>query len=260
MPKKWLLLALFVILALSVMMYQSNRRYWLPFQFLTAVLNRVYEVKISVKDAVTSPFHRMFLREEENNRLKAELSKLLQEQQQCRETSLENQRLKDILSLRERDHRYVTAARVIAKSTDHWSNTVIIDKGSSDGVAKEMIAVTDRGLTGKISDISRSFSHLLLLTDINFSVAARLQDSRIEGIVSGTGFRKCHMKYVPAEEEVKKGAIVITSGLDSLFPPGIPIGYVSDVDKKNVGIFQEIEVLPFVNNIKLEIVAIIKKE
>ena len=68
------------------------------------------------------------------------------------------------------------------------------------------------------------------------------------------------MKYVPAEEEVKKGAIVITSGLDSLFPPGIPIGYVSDVNKKNVGIFQDIEVLPFVDNIKLEIVAIITKE
>ena len=260
MPKKWLLLSLFVILALSVMMYQSNRRYWLPFQFLNTVLNRVYEIKISAKDAITSPFHRMFLREEENNRLKAELSKLLQEQRQCRETILENQRLKDILSLKERDYRYVTAARVIAKSTDQWSNTVIIDKGMSDGVAKEMIVVTDRGLTGKISDISHSFSHLLLLTDINFSVAARLQESRIEGIVSGTGFRKCHMKYVPAEEEVKKGAIVITSGLDSLFPPGIPIGYVSDVNKKNVGIFQDIEVLPFVNNIKLEIVAIIKKE
>jgi rod shape-determining protein MreC len=260
MPKKWLLLSLFVIVALSIMMYQSNRRYWHPFQFLNTVLHRVYEIKVSAKDSITSPFHRMFLREEENNRLKAELSRLLQERQQCRETLLENQRMKDILSLKERDYRYVTAARVIAKSTDQWSNSVILDKGMSDGVAKEMIVVTDRGLTGKISDISRSFSHLLLLTDINFSVAARLQESRVEGIVSGTGFRKCHMKYVPAEEEVKKGAIVITSGLDSLFPPGIPIGYVSDVNKKNVGIFQDIEVLPFVNNIKLEIVAVIKKE
>ena len=260
MPKKWLLLSLFVILALSVMMYQSNRRYWLPFQFLNTVLQRVYEIKVSAKDAITSPFHRMFLREKENNRLKAELSRLLQEQQQCRETILENQRLKDILSLRERDYRYVTAARIIAKSTDQWSNTVSIDKGMSDGVAREMIVVTDSGLAGKISDISHSFSHILLLTDINFSVAARLEESRVEGIISGTGFRKCHMKYVPAEEEVKKGARVITSGLDSLFPAGIPIGYVSDVNKKNAGIFQDIEVLPYVDNIKLEIVAIIAKE
>lgn len=260
MPKKWLLLSLFVILVLSIMMYQSNRRYWLPFQFLNSTLNRVHEIKISVKDAITSPFHRMFLREEENIRLKTELSKLLQEQRRCRETILENRKLKDILSLKERDYRYVTAARVIAKSTDQWSNTVIIDKGISDGVAREMIVVTDSGLAGKISDVSHSFSHILLLTDINFSVAARLEESRVEGIISGTGFRKCHMKYVPAEEEVKKGARVITSGLDSLFPAGIPIGYVSDVNKKNAGIFQDIEVLPYVDNIKLEIVAIIAKE
>ena len=260
MPKKWLLLALFVILSVSIMMYQSNRRYWLPFQFLNTALHRIYEIKVAAKDAVTSPFHRMFLREEENNRLKAELSRLLREQQRYRETILENQRLKDILSLKENDHRYVTTARIIAKSTDHWSNTVVIDKGMSDGVATEMIATTEKGLAGKISDISPSSSQLLLLTDINFSVAARLQESRVEGIVSGTGFRKCHMKYVPADEEVTKGAIVITSGLDSLFPPGIPIGYVSAVNKKNAGIFQDIEVLPFVNNIKLETVALIEKE
>lgn len=260
MPKKWLLLSFFFILALSIMMYQSNRRYWLPFQFLSTALNRAHEIRISAKDAITSPFHRMFIREEENIRLKAELSKLLQEQQRCRETILENRQLKDILSLRERDYRYVTAARIIARSTDQWSNTVMIDKGMSDGVAKEMIVVTDSGLAGKISDISNSFSHMLLLTDISFSVAARLQESRIEGIVSGTGFRKCHMKYVPAEEEVLKGAVVITSGLDSFFPPGIPIGYVSGVNKKNAGIFQDIEVIPYVDNIRLEIVAIVAKE
>jgi rod shape-determining protein MreC len=112
----------------------------------------------------------------------------------------------------------------------------------------------------KISDVSGSFSHVLLVTDINFSVAGRLQESRIEGIVSGTGFRKCQMKYVPYEEEVKKGDIIITSGLDSLFPPGLPIGYVSAVNKKNIGIFQDIEVLPFVDNRKTEVVMIIRNE
>ena len=230
MPKKWLLLSLFVILVLSIMMYQSNRRYWLPFQFLNSTLNRVHEIKISVKDAITSPFHRMFLREEENIRLKAELSKLLQEQRRCRETILENE-TKGHSFLKERDYRYVTAARVIAKSTDQWSNTVIIDKGISDGVAREMIVVTDSGLAGKISDVSHSFSHILLLTDINFSVAARLEESRKEGVISGTGSRKALLKYIPYEDEVKVGDIVITSGLDQLFPPGIPVGFISKIDK-----------------------------
>lgn len=259
MPKKRLLLFLFVIISLSVMTYQSNREHLLPFKFLTNMLNSVHNVKNSIKNSVSSPFRRMFLREEENIRLKAELSQLLREQQKYREVLQENKRLRELLSLKESEHRYVGAARIIAKSTDQWSNTLMLDKGTSSGIAKDMIAITDKGLAGKISGVSASYAYLLLLTDINFSAAARLQESRVEGVLSGTGFRKCKLKYVPAEEEVKIGAIVITSGLDALFPQGIPLGYVTKVNKKGIGMFQDIEVLPFVDSAKLEEILIIEK-
>ena len=143
---------------------------------------------------------------------------------------------------------------------EQWSNTVVLDKGLSDGVGKDMIAVTNTGLVGKISGVSRSFSYLLFLSDINFSAAARLQQSRLEGVISGTGFRRCQLKYVPYEEKIKKGDIVITSGLDLLFPPGIPIGYVSKINKKDIGLFQDIEVTPFTDDAKIEFVSIIKRE
>jgi rod shape-determining protein MreC len=123
-----------------------------------------------------------------------------------------------------------------------------------------MIAVTEKGLVGKISEVSGSYSYLLLLSDINFSAAVRIQESRIEGVVSGTGFRKCQLKYIPYEEEVKKNSIIITSGLDQLLPRGIPVGYVSKVNKKDIGFFQEIEVLPFVDLSKIEAVSIIHRE
>ncbi len=260
MPKKRLLLFLFIIISLSVMTYQSNREHLLPFKFLTKILNSVHNVKNSIRNSVSSPFRRMFLREEENIRLKAELSHLLREQQKYREVLQENKRLRELLSLKESEHRYVSAARIIAKSTDQWSNMLMLDKGTSSGIAKDMIAITDKGLAGKISGVSASYAYLLLLTDINFSAAARLQESRIEGVLSGTGFRKCKLKYVPAEEEVKTGDIMITSGLDALFPQGIPLGYVTKVNKKGIGMFQDIEVLPFVDSAKLEEVVIIKKE
>jgi rod shape-determining protein MreC len=184
---------------------------------------------------------------------------MLKEQQKYREVFLENRRLRELLGLKEKEQRHVTTARVLARGTDQWSNTLILDKGAGDGITKDMIALTEKGLVGKISEVSGSFSYLLLLSDINFSAAARLQENRTEGVISGTGFRKCQMKYVPSEEEVKKGDTVITSGLDSLFPQGIPVGYVSRVNKKNVGMFQDIEVKPFVDNNKVEVVAIIRK-
>ncbi len=259
MPKKWLFLFLFVIITLSLMTYQSNRQHWFPLKFLNNTFNMFHDLKHSFIDSIKSPFQKMLIREEENRRLQAELAKLLQEQQQYREVLLENKRLKDILSLKEKEHRYVASAHVIARSTDRWSNTFIIDKGLPHGIEKDMAVVSNQGLAGKISGVSGSYSYLLFVTDMSFSAAARLQESRVEGVIAGTGFRKCRLKYIPYEEEVKKGDIVITSGLDLLFPPGIPVGYVSKVDKSNIGIFQDIEVLPFVDNTQLEVVVIIKK-
>ncbi|MEW6214008.1 MAG: rod shape-determining protein MreC [Nitrospirota bacterium] len=260
MPKKRLLLFLFIIItSLCLMTYQNNREHLLPLKFLNNTLNGFHAIVNSVKDSITSPFKKMLLREEENIRLKAELNKLLREQQKYQEALLENKRLRELLSLKEKEYRYVTAARVIARVAGQWSNTFILDKGVQHGVLKDMTAITHKGLVGKISGVADSYSSLLLLTDINFSAAVRLQESRKEGIISGTGFRKCQLKYIPSSEEVKKGDILITSGLDSLFPQGIPVGYVSRVDKKGIGIFQYIEVLPFEDNTKIEEVAIIKR-
>lgn len=260
MPKKRLLLFLFIlILSIGLMTYQNNREHLRPFQFFSNVLNRVHAIVNSITDSFTSPLKRMLIREEENVRLKAEIDKLMREQQRMHEVFLENKRLRELLSLKEKEYRYVTAARVIARGADIWSNTLILDKGLLSGIMKDMTAITQRGLVGKISEASSSYSHLLLLTDINFSAAVRLQESREEGIISGTGFRKCQLKYIPYEEEVKKGDILITSGLDSLFPSGIPVGYVSIVEKKGTGIFQYIEVTPFEDNTKIEEVAIIKR-
>jgi rod shape-determining protein MreC len=259
MPRKRLLLFLFIIIALSLMTYQSNRKPLLPFSSLTGILNVFYDLEHSVGDFVKAPFKRMLLREEENIRLKAELSKMLREQQECREAFLENKRLGELLALKETERRYVTAARVIGKNTEQWSNMVVLDKGLSDGVMKDMIAVTDKGLAGKVAGVSRYYSYLLLTVDINFSAAARLQESRTEGVISGTGFRRCRLRYVPYEEKVKKGDVVITSGLDALFPQGIPVGYVSNVNNKVSGFFQDIEVQPFVDSSKIESVMIIKR-
>ncbi len=260
MRSKRILLLLFIIISLGLLTFQSNKQNFLPSTSLGNILNALQNIKSSIKTAITSPFKRMLLREEENKRLKEEIAKLQTEYQECREIFLENKKLRELLTVKETEQNYVATVRIIARTPDQWSNTLVIDKGSADGIEKDMIALTEKGLIGKISGVTSSYSYLLLLTDINFSAAARMQETRTEGIVSGTGFRKCQMKYVPSEEEVKTGDIVITSGLDSLFPPGIPIGYVAKVSEKDIGIFQGIEVIPFADNKKIEVITIVKRE
>lgn len=241
------------------MTYQSRRESLVPFGFLNDTLTRLHIIVNSIKDTATSPFKKMFIREKENKKLKDEVKRLLEEQQQYQEILLENRRLRDLLSLKEREQKYVTSARVVSRGADQWSNIFILDKGYVNGVTKDMTAITPRGLVGKIAKVSASSSSLLLLTDLNFSVAVRLQNSRREGVLSGTGFRKCQLKYIPQDEVVKLGVAIVTSGLDSLFPRGVPVGYISKIDKKRTALFQDIEVTPFVDDTEVEEVAIIRR-
>lgn len=260
MPKKRTLLFFsIVIISFVVMTYQSKKGHRLPDTFLNKLLDYSHGAAKSLTDTLRAPFEKMAVREEENTRLRRRVDELLSEREKYQEAVLENKRLKEILRLKDERKNYVCSAKIIARGIDRWEHLLVIDKGQKDGIEKDMTAITPRGLAGKILTSSESYSRLLLLTDINFSVSVRIQESRKEGILSGTGTRKCILKYVPYEEDMKIGDIVVTSGLDSLFPPGIPVGYVSKVDKRGRGgNFQYIEVIPFQDDTKMEEVTIVK--
>ena len=259
MSKKNVFLFLLVLgFCFILMTYQSKRGNLLTVTFFDNTLNAAHSLTRSIEDSVTSPFKKMALRDEDNKLLKKRVDELLLERAKYQEAIFENKRLNELLKLREKQQQYVSAARVISRGTDLWSHTLVLDKGEKDGVSKDMSAITPKGFAGKIFNVRGSYCQLLLLTDINFSAAVRLQESRKEGIVSGTGTGKLVLKYIPYEEEVKVGDIIITSGLDQLFPPDIPVGFISRIDRQGTGHFQYIEVSPYVDDSKMEEVLIIK--
>jgi rod shape-determining protein MreC len=260
MPRKKTFLFLAAVVCSFVLMtYQSRKGHTLSVDFVSRPLHAMHAATQSVLDAIKRPFRIIALREAENTELKRRVGELLLERERYLEAMIENRRLKELLALRERHNDFVTAAKVIARGIDSWTHTFLLDKGSADGVAKDMAAITPKGLAGKIVSVSGAYSRLLLLNDINFSVSVRLQGSRTEGVLSGTGTRRCVLKYIPFEDKVKTGEIVTTSGLDMLFPPGIPVGYVSEVRSGNAeGNFQDIDVRPFQESAKMEEVIIVK--
>lgn len=259
MPRKTVFLFLLVVvIAFVLMTYQGKKGHFFNDNFISDVLNASHALTKSAVESITAPFRKIALRDEDNKMLRRRVDELLLERAKYQEALLENKRLNELLKLRESRQQYVTAARVISRGISQWSHTLVLDKGQKDGVAKDMSAITPKGFAGKLANVTESYSQLLLLTDINFSAAVRLQESRREGIVSGTGGRKLALKYVPYEEEIKIGDIVITSGLDQLFPPGIPVGYISKIDKEGTGHFQLVEVTPYIDDSKVEEVLIIK--
>ncbi|MCX8030745.1 MAG: rod shape-determining protein MreC [Thermodesulfovibrionales bacterium] len=210
-----------------------------------------------LSSSISEKIKLMFNVIEENERLKKENIELKAERHLFYEIILEKQRLKKILSLRDYGLNFYTMAKPIAKGYDRFKHTLIIDKGSDEGVKKDMPVITDLGLVGKIYRVRSNFSEVLLLKDPNFSVAVRLQLSRHEGVVVGTGRNYCLIKYISPEETVQKGEAVITSGLDGIFPPGIPVGVVSYIGVERKDFYHYIELLPYQQDSKIEDVIIL---
>ncbi|MBF0557778.1 MAG: rod shape-determining protein MreC [Nitrospirae bacterium] len=255
--KRLIILIVLVSTALALMSYQHNRK---PFTFFDLVVSYPYYALNEFTSNIDLTVRRLRKTFAENITLREEVSRLRLEKQQYREIFLENERLKALLSLRELEPRYVSAARVIARGSDKLLNIATLDKGRNSGLEKGMAVLTPKGLVGKVYSVQDSYSDVLLLKDSNFSVAVRLQDSRREGVISGTGNDNCLLKYIPPEEKVEKGEVVITSGFDGIFPEGLPVGVVSNVKKEGIEFFQYIEVQPFQSSEKVEEVIVLKQE
>jgi rod shape-determining protein MreC len=198
-------------------------------------------------------------KEEENRNLLRKINEFEQEKNRYIETNLENERLRQILKLTSERPDYIAVAEVFARDPSNWFQVLWIDKGKNDGIEKNMVAVTALGPVGKIHRVLDDNASIILITDVNSSVAVRLQSSRAEGILEGRGDGTCSLKYVSKRAGVKAGDKVVTSGLEGLYPEGLLVGYVSDVKKEGGEMFQLIGVLPVRDLNTIEEVVILKR-
>ena len=126
--------------------------------------------------------------------------------------------LRQLLELRERSGLETVAAEIIAGSASPEFRTMTIDKGSSDGLAANMAVISPAGVVGRVILSSPTASKLQLLIDRNAAAGALIERTRVQGIVTGIGDGALHMQFVPATAEVKTGDLVVTSGIDGIYP------------------------------------------
>ncbi len=257
--RRFLPLFLLLVLSLTLMTYQSNKGIFAPVRFLSNPLNHLNGAIHLFSGSVKEYFGRFTVRDKENHALREEIKRLLLEQQRYREVFFENRRLKELLSLKENEKRYIATARIISRGFDLWSNTFTIEKGRNSGIKKDMAVISPFGLIGKVSMVDDDYAYVLLITDVNFSTAVKIQETRKEAILSGTGTGRCILKYVPEEDTIKEGEIVVTSGFDDIFPKEVMIGFISKVSRKGTSIFQDVEVTPFQDVTRLDEVIIISR-
>ena len=174
----------------------------------------------------------------------------------------ENQRLKELLGLSTLPDAKKIAAHVIARDPTNMYSSLVIDKGYINGIRKYMPVVAYQngveGLVGKIIEVKVSTSILQPLYDQRFFAAARLAKTRAEGMLNGQGFRDVplNLLYVPKAEAdlLKRGDIVVTSGLDEIFPSEIIIGRVEDWRLNELSSSLVISVQPAIDLSRIEYV------
>lgn len=190
--------------------------------------------------------------QQENETLRQRLAVLESDNSRLREVEHEVERLRELVQGAEAAHVTGVAAEVIGYDPSNWIQAVTVNRGSVDGVVQGMPAVQGNYLVGKVIGVGRRTSQVLLLLDPTSGVDALIQTSRVRGVVEGSGRSGALLQYISPQETVKVGERIVTSGMDGVFPKGLVIGVVSEVEKNPGRLFQRIAVRPSVKFRRLE--------
>ncbi len=177
-------------------------------------------------------------------KIKQENKKLGFKINQLEEARLENARLRKILKLADQKHYDFTVAEVIGKEPSNWLNSLIINKGSRDGIKINQPVMNFAGLIGKIIEVNRRLSKVLLISDVNSRVVVLVQRTREEGILEGIGRGLCRLKYLSQDSDVELGDIVVSAGVGGVYPKGLMVGQIESIREERGGIYKNCIVRP----------------
>jgi rod shape-determining protein MreC len=195
--------------------------------------------------------------QQENQELHTQLVSAQSQIQQLSERAAESLRLRALLEFKNQLPFQTVAAEVIASSPGENSNAIFIGKGGDAGLTSDLAVITPEGVVGKTIAVFSHSSQVLLLTDPSSGVGAMLEKTRVQGVLKGDSQNLCLIRYIMNEEPVSSGEVVLTSGLDQIYPKGLRVGTV--VGTSAGSIYKHVEVKPAADLSRLETVLVILK-
>ncbi len=248
------------LIAINIKRKEEQLAWFLKPVFVTSTFfQSIYtNFSLGVRDT-TSLYLNLVDIKTDNRVLKEKLAELEATLSQFQDIKNENDRLTTLLELKKATPHKLLSARVIGHDLLGQHSTLFIDKGSDDGVLPGQAVITPVGVVGTVLNSEKSFSQILTLTDRYSDIDAVIERSRARGILEGVSPTVCRLKYLQRTDDVQVGDLVLTTGLDHIFPKGFPIGKVTRVDKKDYGITQEVQVEPLVSTFDSEAVFVVLK-
>lgn len=226
-----------------------------PFQgVINSVGNHVRQMTTAVWEIATVY--------QQNKMLLSEVEQLREMKVEVNEVMAENQRLRTLLGYKQIATQFdLVSARIIARDPGNWTDTMMINRGTNDGIKKDMVVVTAQGLVGNVVNVFNSTARVQLILDPRSSVGALVQraESRVAGIVEGNSSDKtlARMVNIPRDSDIVEGDQIITSGFGGIYPKGIVVGSVETIANDSGGLLKYAMLRPAVDFQKLEEVAVI---
>jgi rod shape-determining protein MreC len=222
--------------------------------FLERVLTWPYRTVRSVLSGYV-----LLVRTERANRLlQQEVDRLRLENQLTNELLAENERLRDAFGFQKLNPPRPLLAQVLGKYATPASSTFTINRGFADGLVKDLPVIAPDGVVGRVQAVSERAAKVMLITDPGSTIAVRVHRNREEGLLEGK-LDRCALKYVSFFVDVQEGDVLVASGLDGIFPKGLPVAVVTAVRKHEASSFQSVEARPAARFSRLEEVLVLRK-
>lgn len=273
------LLAGLLVIYFVAISYQANRSRTVSVA-RDAVLTTVSPVQRLVAGGVAGlgdiweTYHGLLAAGRQNRVLTEELATLQQQVRSLQELRRENDRLRAIVGLKPEILRAGHAARVIGRDATQRFMALTIDRGSSDGVTTDAAVIApDGSVVGRVVEVTPWTSLVQLITDALAGAGGRLESSRATGLVVGDDGPRLQLRYIDSLTDVQPGEEVLTSGDDGIYPPGLLIGHVIDLQlgtstseggtgleaREGSALFLEVAVRPAANVDRLETVFVLDR-
>lgn len=199
---------------------------------------------------------------DENKELKSKVDDLTEENNQLRQDTYELSRLRELYELDEKYPGYTkVGARIIEVTTDNWSKAFKVDKGSDDGIKKDMNVIAGGGLVGIVADVGKNYSIIKTVVEDNNSVSGMLIDTNdtciVEGDIELSDSGLIKLTHFKSDITVRDGDKIVTSNISDKYLHGILIGYAKDVEPDSNNLTQSGYLVPAVDFNNLQEVLII---
>jgi rod shape-determining protein MreC len=189
----------------------------------------------------------------ENSALRADNERMRVQSLQAREIDEENRRLRRLLSLRDRLPLTTLTGEIIGREGGGWARSLTVNRGRTDGIAQQMPAIVPEGLVGRVAQVRMGASIVQLLNDPTSTVGAVVQRTRTAGLIEGEPSGGLRFKFMARDgADVTPGDLIVTSGVGTLFPKGIPVGRVTAIEDKGSALFHFAVVAPAVDFARVE--------